>query len=196
MDTNKKFSVALFGFSKKKVNEYILNLCEDFSKQISYLKAKNEKYEKSLAEKEEKIAELDRERIHIAETLLKSKCEADKILSDAQKQAASITENVQKQAQTIIDEAKRNAETLVMQAQSEAAHEKLEGKKAVSELEAQKEYVAQCINSLKLDVLSAYEVYMLKLEKSMQHSGVIAAADNCIEVAPSGDEPNGESETK
>ena len=188
MDTNKKFSIALFGFSKKKVNEYILELCKDFSQQIEELKGKCEKYEKSIAEKDEKIAGLDRERMHIAETLLKSKCEADKILSDAQEQAAKITQDVQNQAETILSDAKKNAEELVMQAQIEANHEKLEGKRAVSELEKQKAYVAQCINSLKLDVLSAYEVYMLKLEKSMQHSGVIEAKDECIEVLPNGEE--------
>ena len=83
-----------------------------------------------------------------------------------------------------------------MQAQSEANHEKLEGKRAVSELEKQKAYVAQCINSLKLDVLSAYEVYMLKLEKSMQHSGVIEAKDECIEVLPNGEENENKKESE
>lgn len=187
MDTNKKFSISLFGFSKKKVNEYILNLCEDFSNQITSLKEQNAEYEKSIAEKDAKIAELDRERLHIAETLLKSKCEAEQILSDAQTKADSIITNVQTEAQSIVGAAKNEADLLVKTAQSEAAAEKLAGQKEIDELEKQKAYVAQCINSLKLDVLSAYEVYMLKLEKSMQHSGIALPEDECIEVCANSD---------
>lgn len=191
MDTNKKFSISLFGFSKKKVNEYILNICEEFSNQIEELKKQNEEYKKELEQKNEKISELDRERVHIAETLLKSKCEAEQILADAKTKADSIVNEVQNEAQTIVENAKNEAEKLIKNAQSEAAAEKLEGKKELSDLEKQKTYVAQCINSLKLDVLSAYEVYMLKLEKSMQSTGICESGE-CIEIENALDENSAE----
>ena len=78
--------------------------------------------------------------------------------------------------------AKNDAELTVNEARTQAVELKQISEKELAQLEDQKDYVTQCINSLKLDVLSAYEVYMLKLEKSMERNDVLTLEEKCIEV--------------
>lgn len=182
MDNNKKFSTSMFGFSKKRVNEYILNLTNDFSKKISELETRIKLYEESIGEKSEKIAILEAERSHIAETILKAKRESDELLNATHTEADGILSNAKNESENIISNASFQAETIISNAKAEAIQIKKESEKELAELENQKKYVSQCIASLKLDVLSAYEVYMLKLEKSMEKNDVISLDEPYIEV--------------
>lgn len=192
-DNNKKFSKALFGFSKKSVTSYIVNLTTELSQKISELEDKVKDYEKSISEKDEKIARLEAERAHVAETLLKARVEydelitsanakAEEILSDAKTSADTITSNAKEESENIVLEASIQAETLISNSKEEANLLKTASEKELADLENQKNYVSQCISSLKLDVLSAYEVYMLKLEKSMGQNDAIPLDESCIEV--------------
>lgn len=182
MDNYKKFSTSVFGFSKKSVNDYILSLTNDFSQKISELENRIKLYEDSIAEKNEKIAVLEAERSHIAETILKAKREADELLNATHSEADGILSNAKNESENIISNASVHAETIISNANTEAVLIKKESEKELDELENQKKYISQCIASLKLDVLSAYEVYMLKLEKSMEQNDAISLEEPYIEV--------------
>lgn len=193
MDNNKKFKSSLFGFSRKSVSDYVLSLSEDFTKKIADLEAELKEAKEQIKEKDLKIAELDAQRLHVAETLLKSKVEADHIvssaqteastmISDAESKASGMISSAETEASGMVSSAKNEAELIVDTARTKAVELKQTSENELKALKEQKDYVAQCINSLKLDVLSAYEVYMLKLEKSMELNGVISLEDGSIEV--------------
>ena len=203
MDNNKKFKQSLFGFSKKTVNDYIIGLSEEFTSKIAALEAKVAEYEDMIKEKDKQIEELEAQQRHVAETLLKSKVEADRIVNTAQSEADTLISGARSEAEGTIEDAKQSATELVNSAKNEAelivneARTEAVEIKQINELkslEEQKEYVTQCINSLKLDVLSAYEVYMLKLEKSMERNDVLSIDEKCIEVENTSD--NKEEEDK
>lgn len=181
-DNTKKFKSALFGFSKKSVNDYVVGLHEDFSKKIAELEQQIKEANAKIAEKDAKIAELDAQRLHLAETILKSKVEAEQIVDSAQQTASTLVSDAENRASVLMDIAKNEAQLIVDGARTEAVDLKRTSEDELKKLEEQKEYVAQCINSLKLDVLSAYEVYMLKLEKSMEHHDVLELEEKPIEV--------------
>ena len=182
MDNNKKFKSSLFGFSRKSVSDYVLGLSEDFTKRIADLEAQLKEAQELIKQKDLKIAELDAQRLHVAETLLKSKVEADHIVSTAQAEADGMISDAESKASGMVSSAKNEAELIVDTARTEAVELKRTNEDELKALKEQKDYVAQCINSLKLDVLSAYEVYMLKLEKSMELNGVISLENGSIEV--------------
>ncbi len=201
MDNNKKFSKSFFGFSKKSVNGYILELTTELSQKISDLESKVKDYEEQIIQKDEKIAKLEAERTHVAETLLKARVESDELISSANAKAETLISNAKADADNITSEALEKsekivaaasleAEELISNSKEEATQLKTASEKELSDLENQKNYVAQCISSLKLDVLSAYEVYMLKLEKSMGQNDVLPADENYIEVEHSAVEEN------
>lgn len=182
MDNIKKFKGSLFGFSKKSVNDYVVGLSEDFSKRIAELEAQLKDANEQIKQKDEKIAELDAQRLHVAETILKSKVEADQIVNSAQSTADTMISNAQSEATGLVNTAKNEAELIIDEARTEAVELKRISENELRGLEEQKEYVSQCINSLKLDVLSAYEVYMLKLEKSMERHDAIELESSVVEV--------------
>lgn len=121
----KKFKGSLFGYSKKDVNAYILEISQQFEDKKMQL-------EKSLSELEAKNKEissrnaiLEKERSYVADALLNAKQEAQELIAEAKVDAAKIKADAEGELETLKGDTERE--------RAKIASIKAEAQKAISE---------------------------------------------------------------
>lgn len=83
----KRFKSSMLGFNKKNVNNYILQLTNDMAERVSKKEETIKKLNQEISELKEKVSRFESERSVIADSIIKAKNEAKKIISEAIEQA-------------------------------------------------------------------------------------------------------------
>lgn len=119
MDTSRKFKGAMFGYSKKDVNAYIMDAAREYDKKDRMLTEENQKLKEEAAALRgkanamgHKLEALERERNYIADALLDAKQEAQKIVADAKMEAARLRSALEVELEKLRAEIRSEQENL------------------------------------------------------------------------------------
>lgn len=143
---SKLFKIAMFGYKKKTVNEYIEEL--------------SNKTQKALDDAEDKIEELEKKTEHLEESLEKYKNDAASVSN------AIIT--AEKKAEEIVAQAKEKAESYLADAERENAEKKAELENQTKEAQLKLKQLNEEIRQLKTNIVISANKYTKELDRLME----------------------------